>query len=67
MLGYLSASKIVSEERGIDYKALWGEDAKHYYVHGKDNIPFHTIILPALLLANGEGGHLPIRLYQVNI
>lgn len=59
VLGYLSASKIVSEERGIDYKALWGEDAKHYYVHGKDNIPFHTIILPALLLANGEGWHLP--------
>ena len=32
---------------------------KHYYVHGKDNIPFHTIILPALLLGNGAGWHLP--------
>ena len=36
-----------------------GEDAKHYYVHGKDNIPFHSIILPALLLGNGEKWHLP--------
>lgn len=59
VLGYLSASKCAAEERGTDFRALWGEDAKHYYVHGKDNIPFHTIILPALLIANGGGWHLP--------
>lgn len=59
VLGYLSASKTVCESRGEDHKEVWGENAKHYYVHGKDNIPFHTIILPALLLANGEGWHLP--------
>lgn len=38
---------------------LWGKDAKHYYVHGKDNIPFHTIILPSLLLGHGENCYLP--------
>ncbi len=59
VLGYLSASKCAAEERGTDFGALWGEDAKHYYVHGKDNIPFHTIILPALLIANDGGWHLP--------
>ncbi len=59
VLGYLSASKVAAEKRGEDFHRLWGEDAKHYYVHGKDNIPFHTIILPALLIANGEGWHLP--------
>lgn len=59
VLGYLSASKQVCEERKEDFKELWGENSKHYYVHGKDNIPFHTIILPALLIANGEGWHLP--------
>ncbi len=59
VLGYLSASKIVAEKRGTDFQQLWGEDGLHYYVHGKDNIPFHTIILPALLIANGEGWHLP--------
>lgn len=59
VLGYLSASKVAAEERKDDFHALWGKDARHYYVHGKDNIPFHTIILPALLLANGEGWHLP--------
>lgn len=61
VLGYLSASKKAAESRGreADFHKLWGEEAKHYYVHGKDNIPFHTIILPSLLLANNEKWHLP--------
>ena len=59
VLGYLSASKVAAERREADYRELWGNEAKHYYVHGKDNIPFHTIILPALLLGNGENWHLP--------
>lgn len=59
VLGYLSASKVAAEARGSDFHTLWGKEAKHYYVHGKDNIPFHTIILPALLLGNGAGWHLP--------
>lgn len=59
VLGYLSASKVAAERKGTSFAELWGKDAKHYYVHGKDNIPFHTIILPALLLANGDGWHLP--------
>lgn len=59
VLGYLSASKAAAESRGADFHALWGDDAKHYYVHGKDNIPFHTIILPSLLLGNGGTWRLP--------
>lgn len=59
VLGYLSASKVAAEERGADFKELWGENAKHYYVHGKDNIPFHSIILPALLLGNSPDWRLP--------
>lgn len=59
VLGYLSASKVAAERREADFRELWGNEAKHYYVHGKDNIPFHTIILPALLLGNGENWHLP--------
>ena len=59
VLGYLSASKVAAEERGADFHELWGAYAKHYYVHGKDNIPFHTIILPALLMGNGGHWHLP--------
>ncbi|HHZ13669.1 MAG TPA: class I tRNA ligase family protein, partial [Clostridiales bacterium] len=59
VLGYLSVSKAVAESRGKSFKELWGSNARHYYVHGKDNIPFHTIILPALLLAHGENWRLP--------
>lgn len=59
VLGYLSASKVAAEARGAHFDELWGKDAKHYYVHGKDNIPFHTIILPSLLLGNSKDWHLP--------
>lgn len=62
VLGYLSASKSAAGKRGQSLEELWGENATHYYVHGKDNIPFHTIILPSLLLANGEKWHLPDRI-----
>ena len=62
VLGYLSASKAAAELRGADFCELWGKEARHYYVHGKDNIPFHTIILPALLLGNGGNWHLPDRI-----
>jgi methionyl-tRNA synthetase len=67
VLGYLSACKTAAEARGSDFLSFWQEDSRHYYVHGKDNIPFHTLILPALLLAHGGtqgalhggGWHLP--------
>lgn len=64
VLGYLSMSAALLEEQGEDFRSLWGEeaDALHYYVHAKDNIPFHTIILPALLLAQGENLRLPDRI-----
>jgi len=59
VLGYLSMSKVVAEQRGENYNDLWGSDSRHYYVHGKDNIPFHSIILPSLMLANGGAWKLP--------
>ena len=61
VLGYLSATATLCDAQGIDFREVYGEgaDTRHYYVHGKDNIPFHTIILPALLLAHGGGWHLP--------
>lgn len=59
VLGYLSASALVCAQRGESFLDLFGENARHYYVHGKDNIPFHTIILPALLLGHGGNFRLP--------
>jgi methionyl-tRNA synthetase len=57
--GYLSASIEWAEKNNADWKTFWQNDqAKHYYVHGKDNIPFHSIIWPAILMGK-EGLHLP--------
>lgn len=59
--GYLSASKLWAKLRGETglWKAWWESgDAIHYYVHGKDNIPFHTVLWPAII--EGAGGlHAP--------
>lgn len=57
VLGYLSMAESVCKEKGIDFVEFW-ENSYHYYVHGKDNIPFHTIILPSLLISN-DNMHLP--------
>ncbi|MBA2175842.1 methionine--tRNA ligase [Halobacillus locisalis] len=48
--GYYSASIEWAEENQEDYQRFWGSDTVSYYVHGKDNIPFHSIIWPAILL-----------------
>jgi methionyl-tRNA synthetase len=52
--GYFSASRQWSAETGKDWEKFWKGEVTAYYVHGKDNIPFHTIILPALLLGLGD-------------
>ncbi|MFD1735493.1 methionine--tRNA ligase [Bacillus salitolerans] len=52
--GYLSASMKWSQENNEEWEPFWkGNDIKSYYIHGKDNIPFHTIIWPALLMGLG--------------
>ncbi len=62
VLGYVSATIQYFKRRGEEekWKEYWFEkDSKTLYFIGKDNIPFHTIILPALLLATKEGYNLP--------
>lgn len=62
VLGYVSATIEYFEKRGEPqkWKEYWfNKDAKTLYFIGKDNIPFHTIILPALLMASGEDYTLP--------
>jgi methionyl-tRNA synthetase len=62
VLGYVSAT--IEHCQRIGQPEKWREfwfnkSAKTLYFVGKDNIPFHTIILPALLLASGEDYNLP--------
>lgn len=61
VIGYLSASQLWAEQSGDGdaWERWWKtETSKHYYVHGKDNIPFHTVIWPAILMGLGSL-HLP--------
>ena len=60
VIGYLSASKEWARNTGNSekWRDFWQDKAKSYYFIGKDNIPFHTIIWPAMLMGYG-GLNLP--------
>ncbi len=63
VIGYFSAS--VEWAKNIGQPEQWKEwwyrpAAKTYYFIGKDNIPFHTVIWPAELMATGR------RLYETD-
>ena len=56
--GYLTCSQIWSEKysnNNDDWKKWWhksenGIEPRHIYFMGKDNIPFHTVIWPAIIM-----------------
>jgi methionyl-tRNA synthetase len=57
VIGYLSASIEWAAQRGEPdaWKDWWQNlDATHYYTMGKDNITFHTVMWPAILMGVGE-------------
>jgi methionyl-tRNA synthetase len=56
VIGYLSATKEWAKlQRDEDaWKIFWQGDTKTYYFIGKDNIFFHTIVWPAMLMAYGN-------------
>lgn len=53
VLGYFTISKKWGEENNKDFTEFWKDESISYYTHGKDNIPFHSIIFPALLSGVG--------------
>ncbi|PYF08998.1 methionine--tRNA ligase [Ureibacillus chungkukjangi] len=48
--GYLTASMEWAKLNQVNLGDWWNEKTISYYIHGKDNIPFHTVIWPAILL-----------------
>jgi methionyl-tRNA synthetase len=62
VIGYLSATKEWAATIGGDpkaWEAWWkDEEARTVYFQAKDNVPFHTIIWPAMLMGYG-GLNLP--------
>ena len=61
VIGYLSASVEWAKRSGDPdaWQRWWIDpDARGFYFMGKDNIVFHTVIWPGILLGhNGEGDH----------
>ena len=59
VVGYLSSTVEWAAARGTPdaWREWWqNPDSRHYYFMGKDNIVFHTVIWPSMLLGYGEGG-----------
>jgi methionyl-tRNA synthetase len=59
VIGYLSASiEWASLTADPDAWRTWWQnpDAEHAYFQGKDNVVFHTVIWPAMLIGYGSGG-----------
>ena len=56
VIGYLSATKALSRQcETLDWRDFWEDSsAESYYFQGKDNVPFHTVLWPAML--KGYGG-----------
>ncbi len=60
-IGYLSSTVEWAEKQGTPeaWKDWWAEDVKLVHFIGKDNISFHCVIWPAVLLGQNAGFPLP--------
>ena len=61
VLGYLTTTMDYCNRNNLDYTNWWKKDKNDimYMVHGKDNITFHSIIFPGLLLSLKDNYKLP--------
>ncbi|MEW5594811.1 methionine--tRNA ligase [Peribacillus frigoritolerans] len=48
--GYLTASIEWAKQNNESIEDRWNRETTSYYIHGKDNIPFHTVIWPSILM-----------------
>jgi len=65
VIGYLSASKEWSklQKEPAKWQEWWRDsNANHYYFLAKDNIPFHSIIWPSILMGYDETLNLPYNI-----
>ncbi len=60
LLGYITDTMKLGEERGFDWRRFWKRDVepdtekKVYMCHAKDNIVFHSMFFPAMLEATKD-------------
>ena len=65
VIGYLSAAKEWSAKKGDPegWREFWqGGHVRSFYFIGKDNIPFHTLIWPAMLMGCNDSASADDRL-----
>lgn len=61
VLGYISASRKILDT--AQFESHWqNPEGELIFVHGKDNVPFHTIIFPAILLGLEDHYTLPTQI-----
>jgi methionyl-tRNA synthetase len=48
--GYLTASIEWAKQHNENVEDWWNKDTITYYIHGKDNIPFHAVIWSSILM-----------------
>ena len=68
--GYLSAAIEWSEDQtdGRSWRDYWTDPStRGYYFIGKDNIPFHTIVWPGMLVGYSDDGNLGQLNLPVNV
>jgi methionyl-tRNA synthetase len=54
-IGYISATREWAKQNGKDWEPYWkSDDTKLVHFIGKDNIVFHCIIFPVILMAEGS-------------
>lgn len=61
LLGYITAGRKFCQDNNINWEDFYKDSSnlKTYFVHGKDNIPFHSIMYPSILLSLDDNYHLP--------
>jgi methionyl-tRNA synthetase len=69
-IGYISATQARSEEapQERDWKAWWrgASDVSYTQFMGKDNVPFHTVFFPGMLLGTGEAWTMAAQIKSFN-
>ena len=61
VFGYLTTTMDYCNRNNLNFRDWWDKDKNNimYMVHGKDNITFHSIIFPGLLIALEDNYKLP--------
>lgn len=67
-IGYISATKAWGIENSQDWETWWcdTENTKYVQFMAKDNLPFHTIMFPAMIFGTGENWKQPDQIKGFN-